>query len=218
MYFALRRKCAIIIFDPNCQFKQVGLIVYDLEELQDALDDGIEIVVYQPSSTNVQQSWDEFAEVMWPKGNYVLIIDEAHNIQKPNYVNPWLDKFTRQAPTDADAPYTVHIIETMHRPQDACGLVLSQATHYVFFRTTHPRDLDVIEERCGLEVREAVQQIDGRVFVLYDVDSEKYNIIQDSNSWYVNLRNPNERSKQNAGTDGRRKESGEKKGTESITP
>jgi hypothetical protein len=193
MHIARMKKANIVVFDPNNQFAN-GHIFTDTSEMESFLrSDGVAsartpvVIIYRPAG-DVETHFDEFASVMWKYGNYTLIIDEAHNLQKPQSVNPWLNKFIRQAPTEADAPHTVNLIQCMHRPQDANGIVVSQATHLIFFRFTKERDLKVVENECGLDCATAVRDLQGREFVIYFVDDERFEVVDDTTSWYEEIR------------------------------
>src|SRR3989304_10592678 len=115
----------LIVFDPNNQFRDALLRTSDIAELEDELesqdgnlDNGGFYVAYVPIG-NVEEEWNRFAAAIWEYGDYALIIDEAHRLQKPNYVNEWLDRFVRQAPRrerNDDDP--IEIVMTAHRMVD----------------------------------------------------------------------------------------------------
>jgi len=188
MFLATSKSKGIVIFDPNCQYK-IGQSFEHVDDLMNAIAENPNgIFVYRPMGKNVEEDFDAFSEQLWKRGNFTVIIDEAHNLQKANYLNPWLNKWTRQAPTEADAPFTVHIIQTMHRPSDSNGLCRSQATDFYFFRTTLPRDLEVVEDQCGIEVAEMLPNLPQHHFVHYNVDTEETHLVDTPDVWLIDLR------------------------------
>jgi len=189
MHIARLQKKNTIIFDPNNQFWN-GTLVYESEQIRQLIereDDVPNVIIYRLTS-EPWESFDDFAKSIWGLGGYNLIIDEAHRLQKPNRVHPWLDTFIRQSPTDEDEPYTVHIIQTMHRPQDCNGITFSQATHLVFFRFTKERDLEVVENEAGTSVADAVRSLRDRQFILYNVDDEVFDLVSNDKEWYEPIR------------------------------
>lgn len=185
--------CGIFIFDPNAQYKRfrtvhtVSDLLTAIEEAREAKKIEDRIIVYRPLG-DVQEEWEQFADAIWPFGNYVVIIDEAHNIQKPTYIDLKLSRLIRQAPTDTDAPETVHILQNVHRPSDTHGLVRSQATHFYIFRSTLPADLDVLEDNCGTEVAEIVSSLPKHHYLIFDVDKEEYTVVNNPESWKIELK------------------------------
>ena len=214
-----------IVFDPNNQFKDALFSTSDLEEFRDYLEasEGSEepfFVAFVPRG-EVEDEWNLFAPVIWPYGDYALIIDEAHWLQKPSYINPWLSRFMRQAPRrERDDENPVDIIQTAHRPTDINGVVLGLCDFEYIFRTTKSRDIKYLEMEFGMEVAERVQYLrtpqtgdqernslfrgdlptgPGRDIIKVPVESpEEYEVITDERSWFVNIRKPKKNSLDNA--------------------
>ena len=212
-----------IIFDPNNQFKDAHFVTSDLEELKDHLeefesdDENSLFVAYVPTG-EVELEWDRFAPAVWSYGDYALIIDEAHWLQKPSYINPWLSRFIRQAPRrERGDENPVDIIMTAHRPQDIHGVVLSQCDYEYLFRTTKRRDLEYIEKEFEFDSDEELLLFDGRqrppiVQVVRSLrtppegrdvvripieEPQNYEVWTDAERWHVDIRKPPKNSLDN---------------------
>jgi hypothetical protein len=199
-----------IVFDPNNQFKDALVSTSDLEEFQEHLEasensDEPFFLAFVPVG-EVEMEWDRFAPVIWPYGDYALIIDESHWLQKPNYINPWLSRFMRQAPRrERDDENPVDIIMTAHRPTDINGIVLGLSDFEYIFRTTKSRDIKYLEQEFGEEIADRVQHLrtpqsedPGRDVIRVPVESpEDFEVLTDSREWFVNIRKPRENSLDN---------------------
>lgn len=146
-----------IVFDPNNQFKDATQRTSDIEELKDWMeatesdDDENFYICFVPTG-EVEPAWDLFAPVIWQYGDYALIIDECHWLMKPNYLNPWLSRFIRQAPRrERGDENPIDIIMTAHRPQDINGTVLGQTDYALLFRQTKSRDLEYIAKEFDFD-------------------------------------------------------------------
>lgn len=196
----LARKCAnegagnggVIIFDPNNQFRTIHA-VYTTEDLQWELEKNeIREVRFLPDTDNIRASFDAFANVVWNTigGTYSLIIDEADELQSPNTIEPMYARFVRRAPTEIDAPNTVHLFSATHQIADFNRIVKALASDWYMFRTILARQLDAIAEQWGEEIAEHVSQLPPYTFVhawLGEGGERKFEIISDPASWYVPL-------------------------------
>lgn len=194
----------VIVFDPNNQFKDAKVRTSSLADLahylENSPDDEDMFLAYVPQG-EIESEWDAFAAVVWQYGDYALIIDEAHWLQKPNYLNLWLSKFMRQAPRrERNDESPVDIVMTFHRPVDINGLVFGLADDIYIFKVTKSRDLDYLENEFSTEIAEAATRLrtpqseePGRDVMRVSVESpEDFEIITDSKSWFVNIRKPAE--------------------------
>lgn len=188
MFLARGKGQAVIVFDPNAQFGNLTVVTC-IDELEDAIANGVHEIAYQPQGKDIWQDFTEFAETIWRFGDYTLIVDEAHNLQSPSRLHPWLSKIIRQAPTDAD-PQTVHVIQTFHRPVDTNCLSRSQATHVYSFRLTQKDDLEMCAKEWGDGFPAAISTLEKgkHQLVLHRVDDEESEIWRDSSVWYQAIR------------------------------
>ncbi len=199
---ALQTNPNILGFDPNNQLRNASFRTSDLKELEGYLDDSQHIdesffASYIPQG-DVEAEWDRFAAIAWQFGDYSLIVDEAHRLQTPQYVNEWLDKFIRQAPRrERGDDLPIDIIQTFHRPIDVNGIVLSQADYAYIFRQTKKRDLEYLEKEFDIAVANAVQTLrtpetdpPGRDVIKLNVVTGEYELIDDPATWFINIRGP----------------------------
>ena len=125
-----------------------------------------------------------FAQILWRKRGFTLLVDEASQLQGPSFIEPQLDRFVRMAPGGG-----VPIIQTMHRPRDSNGLCRSLASDWYIFRTMLGRDVQVIAEHCGEELAQRVSEFqEGGYQCLHWNDATgSGDIVCDSSAWYENL-------------------------------
>lgn len=209
-YLALGLNRDLVIFDANNQFKDAEQ-TSDLKKVESVLSSASDdtpgdtresfAVAFVPTG-DVENDWNAFARVIWQFGDYSLIVDEAHRLQKPQYVNLWLDRFIRQAPRrERNDSAPIDIIQTYHRPTDVNGIVLGLADYAYVFRTTKQRDIDWIEKEWGEELAKRVQELrtppigarpsrdDPRDVIRVPVEEPgAYEVIEDQTSWYVDIR------------------------------
>ncbi len=207
-FLALQLNRDLVIFDANNQFKDAEHRTSDVQEVEEILDAHSSSDDPSPLSLSyiplgdVESDWNKFARAIWNFGDYSLIVDEAHRLQKPQYVNLWLDRFMRQAPRrERNDAQPIDIIQTYHRPTDVNGIVLGLADYAYVFRTTKRRDVEWIEKEWGEELASAVQQLrtppigvkprrdDPRDVIKVPIEEpSEYEVITDPHSWYVDIR------------------------------
>lgn len=197
---ALKLNPHVIIFDTNSQYRSADRVTSSLRELEDEIeahDDLGEqyIIAYVPQG-DVEEEWDAFAELLWEYGNYSVIVDEAHRLQKPSYVNHNLDRLMRQAPRRErgdDDP--IDLIQTFHRPVDINGIVLGLADVVYMFRMTRARDVEAVEREFGPEAASRVTQLltpasdpPGREVLEVNIERDEIFVLTDPDKWFINIR------------------------------
>ena len=211
-----------VAFDPRRQFNLFAVRTSDLKEVEKEFDrDWTESeplsLAYQPAKTiqadgsiderELESHWNKFAHLLWQytgeeEGNasYVLIVDEAHNLQSPQVVNGWLSTYVREVPTrERGDKNPVDIIMTSHRLQDFHGSITSQVNGIYIFNMIKPRDLKVLSDEWGDGIAEQVKALrtprsnpPGRDVLFIDPETGESRLIDDPSTWYVNLRKPHE--------------------------
>lgn len=201
-YLAIDLNWHTLIFDPNKQYKNADLITSDLSSFEKNLQKPDEheqyIAAFIPIG-DIEEEFTKFVNTIWKYGDYSLIIDEAHRLQKPQYINPALDKLIRQAPQkERGDKHPIDIIQTVHRMIDVNGIVLSLADIVYIFRTTKQKDLEYIEREFGPKVAEEVQTLrtkshgGGRDFLVVEVEGDDLDFmrVENADEWYIDLRKP----------------------------
>lgn len=185
----------VIVFDPNAQFTSASTILTDAEELSSWLaDDSIphDIAVIRPHPGSIDEEFAELVEVVWPLGNYALLLDESSCLQRPNHIHPELERLMRQAPRDgalnADGrSVDVSVVQTTHRPVDVNSLCRALATDTFLSQMQLRRDLDVVTAQWGEEVAAELPRLPrfNAVHVYTDLDGrQKYSIWNEPDKWY----------------------------------
>src|SRR5216684_192063 len=193
----------VLIFDANAQFKNADFSTSDLRKFENEINsssrkEGLSVLAYIPSG-DIEFEWDRFMSMLWGKnavpeyGDYSLIIDEAHRLQKAQYINPWLDRLMRQAPRkERGDENSIDIIQTFHRPIDVHSVVAGLADTVYMFRQTRKSWLDWIAKEWDDDVAQKVATLrtppEGRDVLKLNVESGEYEIVEDASSWYNDIR------------------------------
>jgi len=181
--FALaeEKQLPVAIYDINAQFRAwPEEVVSDPSDFALKIEDS-DLVIYRPES----DPWEEFepvADALWERDGYVLIVDEASQLQSPSAAHPKLDRLVRMC----DAK-TVHLIQTIHRPADAAVICRSLATDWYIFRTNQENDLKVIAERCGARVAQEAASIQPHEYVHWDDSAGIYTVCKRPDSWFRDI-------------------------------
>lgn len=77
------------------------------------------------------------------------------------------------------------IILTAHRPADIPTDIRALADYWCIFRTTQEHDLEVIKERCSVDVYDHVQTLDRFQFVSWNDAKAEMKIHKNPATWYV---------------------------------
>jgi AAA+ ATPase superfamily predicted ATPase len=159
---ATQKHRTVIIFDPNSQYKILPS-VDTVASIQEWLDRPGQkgIIAFQPSPGHIQEEFEQLCDVLWPYGNFALIVDEAASVQKSHSIHPSLERYIRQGPREdeknaAGSPVGVSIFQTTHRMVDINPLSRALATDFFFFRTTLNLDLEYISKEFGEDIADKV--------------------------------------------------------------
>jgi hypothetical protein len=188
---------SVFVFDPSSGFEHwPESTARDLARLSDLLGMDAEerptVIVYQPENENVPDEFEACWALLENKTGYVLLVDECHWVQTPNWAAESLRRLVRK-PTQ----YGVLLMQTCHAPTDTWGRTRSLATDWYMFKLTRSADLEAVERECGEQVARIVSELpavhspalpgERRVYVHYQVDSAEYQVIDAQQEWYVDL-------------------------------
>jgi hypothetical protein len=166
----------VAIFDPNAQFS-IGRVSDNPAALEDSLDSTENVVVYR-STHNVEDDFAAFFECIWRRRELAVVVDEASLLGSPQRIDENLDKLVRLGRTKE-----LDIFLTAHRPQDMNGIVFSLADSYCFFHTTHPRDLERIENFTSPECAARVRELGLHQFLCWSVEAEQFYVVTNPADW-----------------------------------
>ena len=176
----------IIIYDLNSQVRAWPERVYsDLESVSLAIEQKQTLIVYRPDQDNVEEDFRAFCDIIWPLTNYILIIDEAHWLQSPQWAHPSLEKYVRMAD-----PYGVDLIQVAHAPADMWGRARSLASDWYIFLTTRPADLDAIALQCGEDVSDEVVRLGQHDYLHWNADAHTSETVKDPTAWFIDIKTP----------------------------
>lgn len=214
-YLAHQLSRAIIIWDPNNNFrafeatttpKELENFFRHLAETQDheipfsSLQSPKQqtvdrfTVCYLPHPNHLESEFETFSEIVRRRmsGVYSLMLDESDEaIQNRQRMSDALAWWMRRAPTDADYPETVHIIQMTHSPQDVYTRARNLLTDVFAFRTEGSPELDWLEDYTqNPQVRDIVKNLPFRhVFHTWmnPMGQREFEVWTDPSKWYIDI-------------------------------
>lgn len=185
----------VFIFDPNAQFQGLETVT-TTEDLEEWVNEDGEhgVIVFRPDPARIEDDFDDMVSLIWPLGNYALLIDEASAVQRPTFCHPQLERLMRQAPRDgarnADGRIVdVSVIQTTHRPQDVNNLCKALSSDTFLFQSQLQRDLDVVKEQWGEQVAATLPNLQrwNLTHVYSDLTDArtKYSVWRKPELWYL---------------------------------
>lgn len=155
---ALEANGGILIYDPKREFRGWPNTVSSIAELEAAArrKDSL-IIVYHPNgdtdqefnavgewvlrqhSIAMEQHWIERGKC------FTLLIDEAHNLQGPNWCNETLKQILSQ-----NRPEILNVYQTFQSPKDAQNRIKSRVSDWYIFSTNLPSDIEYLEREIGV--------------------------------------------------------------------
>jgi hypothetical protein len=169
-------RLGVAIFDPNAQF-DLGTVSDNPADFEASLDGEGNVVVYR-SVHNVEDDFAAFFECIFRRRELAVVVDEASLLGSPQRIDENLDKLIRLGRTKE-----LDVFLTAHRPQDMNGIAFSLADVYCFFHTTHPRDLERIENFTSPECAARVKELALHHFVCWSVEAEDFYVNTNPADW-----------------------------------
>lgn len=154
---ALEANGGIVIYDPKREFRGWPDTVSSVEELEAAAKGNSLVIVYHPNGDTeqefipvgewilrqhniaMQQHWDERGMC------FTLLVDEAHNLQGPNWCNETLKQILSQ-----NRPEILNVYQTFQSPKDAQNRIKSRVSDWFIFSTNLPSDIEYLEREIGV--------------------------------------------------------------------
>lgn len=203
----------IVIWDSNNQFKNATYHVTELERLDELMQDddlwetpgGFEIA-FVPHHGVKEPQFDAFASVMWQyisdvrdsgAASFAIIIDEANQLQSPNYINQWLDDFIKRTPSREKGNYNpIDVVIIAHRPQDITGDIWDNSDYVYIFFMYGRNAIAAIDKQWGDEMAERVKGLrvpktGGRDVLKVDTTTGQALLIDDPELWYSGIERTN---------------------------
>ncbi len=110
-------------------------------------------------------SFDAVADMVYRRGRLAFGVEEVAMISNPNWLPEGFDRLVRLGRHRG-----VDLLWTSQRAGEVARRLTAQTDVFIIFRHTEPRDLDAIQERCGVEVRDRVSQLEVHEHLVWDVE------------------------------------------------
>lgn len=193
MYSMALKVPARIILDPRGMIHTPSTFrVYDEAAFMRAIDllhqdaSGVREIVWTPrgelasaldtASTEVTRWWETY-----PDRRLMFVVDEARFFHNLAMSQPF-DYVLRASPQTQ-----IDVAITAHRPKDIPTDIRAISDFWYLFKHTQDHDLTVIEERCGVSVRDAVAKLDRYQFISWDDGTATATAYRQPGAWYVSL-------------------------------
>jgi len=175
-----------LIFDPRGMIGGKRVMTgSDLQAACDRLADGeIQEVIHTPFG-DAQAGFVQFASeaqrwvLEYPDQPLAILVDELAFVDTKVVAFQWAMRCCKRD--------TIHILMTAHRPADVQTYIRALVDHWCLFAMRQEHDLDVIKERCSVDVYTAVQALEPRCFVQWDDAHSTSKLYTDPASWYIEL-------------------------------
>lgn len=189
-YFIGKRSPTLVIFDPRGQFHTTDDVLPDAGGLYELLDERYVVIVRPGRGEQVEENFDNTCRVVadWiednPHEQICLLVDESRLVgldsKSTSLHFDWILRSAREgSPID--------VIITCHRPVDISTNIRAISNRLVFFRVMLPNDLGSIEEQCGPEVTQHVQNLLDKQFITWNNSRQQWRKVSDPASWKVEI-------------------------------
>ena len=116
-----------------------------------------------PDDTD-DETFEALCQLAYREGRLLLVIEEVAMISKPNWLPPSLDKIVRLGRHRG-----VSVAWTTQRLSEVARRLTSTTDAFLLFFHHEPRDVEAIQQRCGIAVADTVSQLGRHNFVSWDV-------------------------------------------------
>jgi len=144
---------------------------------------------YVPETDDEETDFSEVCAVVYDQGNMMFAIEEVVMLGcSPNYAPPKFKRLMRLGRhRNVDMLYTTQRL-------GECPRALTAATDvFVLFAHSEPRDLETIQDRCGVEVARKVAKFQDHDFLVWDVATKKEVLSVDCGSIIAAIAVPSQR-------------------------
>jgi hypothetical protein len=117
-----------------------------------------------------EEEFSRLADAVFEEGALAFVIEELPTLAQPGYMPTGLKRTVRlgrHAGPDRDD--IVNLAYTGHRFSEIPRQLTAQTDYFFLMRQNEPRDLDLLEERTGRDVRERVEGLAEHGLVVFDV-------------------------------------------------
>lgn len=197
LWLAFCNSRLVLMWDPRAM--GAGERVHNPDEFEEAIDnacdnirqrrvDGV-LISYVPESGELDKEFADFCSVPFPPGfprhKFSVVIDEAAQLQKPNWIDPNLDRVVRQAPRSILVIQTTHSLQDYHRASKDLMDDL-----YCFKMKGRSLDAAVDYMDGGEDMRAAIAALPPHHLLHYSFARHcgpEFEIWDDPTQWYVRI-------------------------------
>jgi len=112
------------------------------------------------------ESFDVLCDAVYRRGHLTFGVEEVALVSEPNWLPDGFDTLVRLG-----RHHGINIVWTSQRAGEVARRLTSATDIFIIFRHTEPRDLDAIEERCGVEVRDRVSRLGLHEHLTWNVET-----------------------------------------------
>lgn len=188
LYIAFLWSPRVIILDTRRQFN-IGEPVNSLSELDDAIEQNVPVIVYQPMSEEDEQESGELARDIMARGmehmpgnRFTFLIDEAGEVAKHGQAVKALRKMIKFVRLD-----TVNVILCCHRPTDVDPIFRSLMTDFCLFRVNGDRDIEWLEgiDSITPQAIATVQKLPRHHWIHLKPGHDEFQVFSEPEKWFV---------------------------------
>lgn len=173
----------IVTWDPRHMID--GVICWGPDELYNAMVNGAYAhgpLVYRFDSRDIISEFSHLCSVIFPPrfslGHFTLVVDEAAQLQRSNWIHPELDRAVRQHPR------SVNIIQTTHSLQDWFRSSRDLVSDlYTFSLMGKSLDACISFTDAGDDEREIIRNLGNHCYAHWDHASANWEVCNDPASW-----------------------------------
>ena len=174
----------ILVLDPNNQYGFVPqLELRDLSAFLRRRGQLARIVSRNPIA-DFNQVIGELDGGRWTWADWALVVDESSYLQRPQAIDPELERLMRQSPAD------IHLIQNSHRVVDTNLLVRALATDVFVFATYLQRDLDYLALNFGQPLADRAPSLPPYHVIHWWIapgGKPAWRVWQQPETWYYNI-------------------------------
>lgn len=165
----MRAQSKIVLFDPMAEHSWCPNPIHSEDRLNDFLfkhsTDGRERFAgrFIPQG-DPRADFEIFGDKVYRRQRVTLGIEEVGLISQPNSLPKSFDRIVRLGRHRG-----IDVIWTAQRIAEVSKRLTSATDRFFIFRHTEPRDLDALQERCGIMVAVAVEKLGLHDYIEYDV-------------------------------------------------
>ncbi len=165
-----------IVYDPSHENSDLGHVLHDTNQIQNAMKKYPKIV-FQPISPTDKNTFEQFCKLTFAKSNnFMYYLDEIHL-----YTSPFETANSYARILTTGRKYGVGCISVTQRTAACSKIPISQADHVIAFGCFIPHDIKIFVGFFGKEIAEQLQNLPKYNYIYYSNSLNKIEL-RDQNS------------------------------------